>query len=335
MATGYNTDDAGYVLLLEALLHGARLVAELATSPSEPRDAELAVFQSFALAHAASVARPLRCGAACDWWQGAAPALVVAAHCALVGRAYEGVALAGAWLAWASPAPDARAAALAYAYLQLRSLRARSNVLRVAALTTLFLATFAVTPPIAVLLCVLGVELASWSTERHMLPWRVPSPADACGGHGPRFLLGFVVGVHVVDASREPRLLRRPRGKGGWLEHTVRGVAVHGDTAFVRYRAAPLGALLAYAEGLGVVPLRLEVERAGAEEAPIAALRAYAWGGLYVARVDVREWEEEGEEGGRVAHGAAPSAPLLAASRFPFRRLLLGLMLRAQWGAAR
>ena len=94
------TDGAGGALLLEALAHGARLVVELATSPVEPRDADLAVFQSFAVGLAARVARPAALPAA---WAAALPSLALAAHCALVARTYEGVALVAAGLAYAPP----------------------------------------------------------------------------------------------------------------------------------------------------------------------------------------------------------------------------------------
>ena len=302
-------------------------MAELATPPTEPRDAELAVFQSFAVSLAASVARPWSGGA--EWWQAALPAIAIAAHFALVARSYEGVSLVAAGLAWATPSP--LVAVIAYSYLQMRVLRERSNALRVAALTALFFACFASSHASAALLCVVGVELSSWSTERYMLPWRLDAAPGSCGGYGARFFLGFVVGVHVLDAAQEPRVLWRPPSSK-WLAWSVRGVAVHGDVAFLRYRAAPLGVLLAYVEGLGVLASRIEVERADRDDpdSRVTALRVILWGGLHLLRVECSDWIEGKNRGPRGA-SATTTTVVVSASRFPLRRLLLGLMLRLEW----
>lgn len=324
--------DATHALLFESLVHGARLCVELVSSPLETGpsggvDAELAIFESFAIAQSLRLCLFFRSA----WWEAALPFLVLAAHFAVVARVYEGVSLSAAAAALvvtsssaapSSPyAPTSSAAAtsavlvLAYTYLQLHHLRTRSNVLRVTALAALFFAGFAHGGSSARLLCVLGLELSSWATERYMFPWRVPSPPDACGGYNARFLLSFFIGVHVVDVTQE-RVLVRPRvgGTSLTLTHTVRGVAVHGTRAFVRYRCSPMGVLLAYVEGLGLAPWTIQVE----DDDP-HVLRVRVWGGLYALRVHVDRW---------APCDAADEPALLSASRFPFRRLLLGFLLR-------
>ena len=338
------------VLVFESVLHGVRLLLELGLSDTEPRDVELAVFEFFFVAGALRGARFFVRGLAV-WWQNLLPTLALALHFAAVSRVYELVSLTLLAASFVSGTDlGFRQCIVAYTFAQLFTLRAASNVLRVMALTALFASANASSLVNAKVLAALAMELASWSTERYLMPWRLPA-GDACCGYAARFAIGFFIGVHYTDARAEaPCLLLRDEGARRARLPTLRGVAVHGGEsrkASLRYEATPLGTLLAYAEGLGVFASRLEVEEEEEEKegdeavvvVPAAAvavvaasrrarrgrrrtLRVYLWGGWNVLDVDVSTWTRPDP--------ASPSLPssLAASSRIPFRRLLLGLLLR-------
>ena len=217
------------------------------------------------------------------------------------------------------------------------------------ALTALFASANASSLVNAKVLAALAMELASWSTG-----------GTSCRGGCRRATRAAATrraspsassSACTTDARAEaPCLLVRDEGARRARLPTLRGVAVHGGEsrkASLRYEATPLGTLLAYAEGLGVFASRLEVEEEEEEKegdeavvvVPAAAvavvaasrrarrgrrrtLRVYLWGGWNVLDVDVSTWTRPDP--------ASPSLPssLAASSRIPFRRLLLGLLLR-------
>ena len=181
------------VLVFEAVLHGVRLLVELGLSDTEPRDVELAVFEFFFVAGALRGARFFVRGLAV-WWQNLLPTLALALHFAAVSRVYELVSLTLLAASFVSGTDlGFRQCIVAYTFAQLFTLRAASNVLRVLALTALFASANASSLVNAKVLAALAMELASWSTERYLLPWRLPA-GDACCGYAARFAIGFFIG---------------------------------------------------------------------------------------------------------------------------------------------
>ena len=210
---------------------------------------------------------------------------------------------------------------LLYLYLQMHGPRSNSNVLRVCALTAFFFAQYASDATYERYLCVLGMELASWATERYLLPWRIRG-AEQCCNYGFRFFLGFVIGVHVVDSRYEKTMLRIPNS----TLPTVRGLAIYGDRAFLRYSARPLGVLLAYCEGLNIVPIRIFRDSTHRDR-----FNVYVYGSIRLMDLDTSKWHlTEGREAGveEEENDDDDAEALCAASRFPFRRVLVGVLFR-------
>lgn len=195
-----------------------------------------------------------------------------------------------------------------FTFLQLSYYSKKSNVLRSMALLTLYTSTYATSATIATYLCVLALELCSWATERYMLPWRLKEAQTYCF-YSFRFMLGFVIGVHVVDVSEEEQVLMRPRDDvDAWLP-TLGAVSIAGDKVFLRFEPTPTGILLAYLEGLTLFPLRFL--RGDGDVVKIFLLS------VNVADFSVQGWQPCTE----------PTA-MAVASRFPVRRLVLGTLLR-------
>lgn len=183
----------------------------------------------------------------------------------------------------------------------------RSNMLRLSALLCLLISCLTTSVTYSQYLVVLCLEFTAWSTERYMLPWRLPASQGSCGGFFVRFMIGFVIGVHVCS-GREPVLLRPPRSRK-FLPETLEGFSIHDDRAYIRYKASPSGVLCAYLEGLGLVPFRMSVEDQRIINVYIVGVHAF--------RMDTTGWEESDS-----------TTSYSCASRFPFRRLLLGVLLR-------
>ena len=191
--------------------------------------------------------------------------------------------------------------------LELHGGQLRSNLLRLLALGAFMLSALTSFVWVGRYLAVVGLELSSWATERYMLPWRISSGKGCCG-EGFRFLLGFFVGVHIVNGE-EPVLLR-PCDRRIWcFPETIRGVSFSGSDVFLRYRASPMGVLFAYLEGLSLVPFRIAQEEDGQVNAFFL--------GVHVLQFSVVGWKE-----------SVRDDAFAAATRFPFRRLLLGVLLR-------
>ena len=195
---------------------------------------------------------------------------------------------------------------VAFFLVQLHAGQTRSNLLRLGALSAFFSSIYLDELPRRYV-AIIGMELASWATERHMLPWRLENANVCCGPIG-RFLMGFFVGVYFVNGSDEIRLRPCDRRVMCFPE-TVRGLACHGTDVFARYRVSPMGVLFAYVEGLGIVPYRFTMSEDGRARLFIL--------GMNVLVADTTGWKQ-----------AASSEAFACASRFPFRRLLLGILLR-------
>ena len=191
--------------------------------------------------------------------------------------------------------------------LELHGGQLRSNLLRLLALLALLVSAYLPSPP-SRYVAILGLELASWATERYMLPWRITASETACCGALCRFILGFLVGVHIINGE-EPVLMRPCRRAPFCFPETIRGISVYNGDVFARYRASPMGVLFAYVEGLGLVPYRFCRDDDGRIN-------------LYFLGVHLLQFETVGWANSSLDDSFA------AASRFPFRRLLLGVLLR-------
>ena len=298
-------ESVSSVLAFESSLHAVRLLVELGLASTETPTRDVVAFEAFAVAMAWRVAQTF---GADDAVVCLLPWVALAYQCTLT-HVYEYVAIALAVGTLSQPCGVHPAwLVVVFSYLQLYTYSARSNALRTFSLIAMFFASFAGSLEYAQYLVALSLELASWATERTMLPWRLDE-GRACCTATMRFLLGFVVGIYILDGSAEGDVRVRP--EGGRLP-TVRGISFVRGKAFLRYRASPLGVALAYIEGLQVIPVRL----VGSERSP-DVYHVHVVGAWHLFDVDTRDWA-----------CCAPSEPLVAASRFPFRRLLLGLLLR-------
>ena len=314
-------------LFFESLLHAARLALEILTSPTETsilqRPSVPVHIVSSALL-ALRIGRVPPVALTCRL-----PFVAIAAYAA-IGRIYE-FALLAASVAILNVSCTAREDAwvvLTAGLMQLRVPSSRSNILRALSLGFLYAAAFAVTEDAARYLCFVGVEFASWATERYMLPWRVASAAHWGNAVG-RFLLGFVVGVHIVDPrSGAEELLLRTRDTAPLP--TLRGVACYpGGVVHLRYTASPLGVLLAYVEGLQLLPLRF----CACAPDTITVFLFGVWdvdtqGWTKVARRAAPTAEAVPVGEGSIARTSHDDIAFACSSRFPFRRILLGFFLR-------
>lgn len=162
-------------------------------------------------------------------------------------------------------------------------------------------------------LTVLTIELASWATERHMLPWTVASQDMGLVVNLAFFLCSLCTGVHFLDAHEEAdRLYWRP-GR----HNVIVGVAVYGDRAYLRYRCGPIGGLLSYLEGLSVLPMRIVACDEGDAPHMSFCVSVFCFENLSVLRV--HEWPKRDDH-----------VLVCATGRFPYRRILQGLILRMQ-----
>lgn len=211
-------------------------------------------------------------------------------------------ALAAVWMECLDPSITTLFAMMA----QMQGWQLRSNMLRVAALLAILVGSLSVTVSYRRFMAILAIELSSWATERYMLPWRIPEGTLCCPGL-TRFILGFVLGVHVSGGSEGVRM--RPCSRGMFMPESIRGFAIHGDVAIVRYRVAPLGVLFSYLDGLGVVPYRLQYAH--------NTISLYVMG-VHVRDIPISDWPLSRDDDS-----------FACATRFPFRRILLGVMLRA------
>ena len=138
-----------------------------------------------------------------------------------------------------------------------------------------------------------------------MVPWRIPGSKTACCNFPTRFAIGFFIGVHITAGKN---VYTRPNPQ--WLAETFKGIAIHDGRAYLRYNTNPLGILLAYLEGLQLLPFHLTVrDDTLVDVSLIWSDRVYT--------VDLRDWNLADED-----------AAFSAASRFPFRRVLAGLAIR-------
>jgi hypothetical protein len=159
-------------------------------------------------------------------------------------------------------------------------------------------------------LTILTLELSSWASERHLLPWTVPTQQIGCVQNIFLFLCSMVSGVHFIDAAQEAeRMFWRP---GRY--NLIAGVAVYGDRAYIRYRGNVVGCLLAYLEGLSILPVRLTPCDADPNTTSFC-VSLFFLENVSVLHLDAWVRREE-----RVL--------VCAPGRFPYRRVLQGLILR-------
>ena len=303
--TSYNVilDSSVAVIVLESAINAFRIIFEMVTSVSERFDLDAALFQFFAATLLISRSQILPIGdVAC-----ALPVVALGLKSTHVG-VYEGTVLATLFILLDSCAARLDAMVLIFLFLQMHGPKSVSNVLRISSLTSFFFAQYASSTLNEKYLCVLGMELASWATERYLLPWRIGGAVQCCN-YGFRFFLGFVIGVHILDGRHETMLLRVDNS---WIP-TIKGIAVYNGRAYIRYAANPLGVLLAYCEGLQLVPIRIFQDAQSATH-----FHVYIFGSIRIVDIDVGNWSECDSR----------SEPLAAASRFPFRRVLLGMLIR-------
>lgn len=180
----------------------------------------------------------------------------------------------------------------------------RSNTLRILSTASLLFAATSDSLYTRRLAVVVALEFNSWAMERYMLPWRIPS-GSACCNYATRFALGFFIGAHITSGSAEQVLLRR---NPGFLE-SFRGFAIHGSRAHLRFSPRPLGILLAYIEGLQLIPFELTVD------GHVISLRVLWFDRCVV--IDTINWSRADDD-----------ESFAAASRFPVRRIFAGLLLR-------
>ena len=188
---------------------------------------------------------------------------------------------------------------------QLRVRTKRSNILRTAAIASLLFSCVTHSSTLKRLSAIVANELGTWATERYMVPWRIRGSKTACCNFSTRFAIGFFIGVHIT-AGTGVYLRPNPR----WLAETVKGIAVHDGRAYLRYNTNPLGILLAYVEGLQLLPFTLVVR----DDTFVDV--SFFWSDR-VYSIDLREWAVADED-----------LAFSAASRFPFRRVLAGLAIR-------
>lgn len=299
------------VLGIESLLHASRLLVEYVQTDQRdaPAGQNLLSFQLFCTLTGAHLLVDRASLGASEPLKILACALPSLGLIVLLttARLYAYAVLLGAMLAYLDPCVvRADVAVVCALAVQMQGGQLRSNLLRVAALLALLVSSLATSLSYARYLAVLALELSSWATERYMLPWRVPA-GRVCCGQPCRFLLGFVVGVHIGSGREGVRLA--PYSKTTWWSETFRGVAVYGSEAYVRYGGTPSGVLCAYLDGLGLVPYRMIVTGNGTVVLHVVGFR--------LVEFDTSAWPE-----------ASSADSFAAASRFPFRRLLVGIFLR-------
>lgn len=313
-------DESRYsaILLVESSVNAFRLVLEMLLLDPVPNNVIL--FQLFAAANALQVGHIVPLIAENVDLTYIASVSVVALQLAYIGLyEYFATLVTLSLLLYQSTTAERIATlfVVIFAFSQLHVLDRRAQLLRCLAFVSLFSATYATTLTNARYTAVLGLELASWASECHMLPWKI-EPAYRILTKEVRFFIAFVIGVHILNGCAEEQLLLRPVGRG-FLSHSVRGLSVIKDRAYVRYSATPMGVLLAHLEGLSIVPFRILRENKVDQAHHGKTFSVYIFGSLCVATIDAGEgaWSECHEY-----------VSLVAATRFPFRRILLGLMLQ-------
>lgn len=303
-----------HVFLVESVVHAVRLIIEMYTSVTEPHPRlDVVAFETFAALTCVQIGQLFDQQVWC-----ALPLLAVAIQCVVAGvYEYVAVALVVFFVATQCSIP-VEWVVVAFTYLSLFVRSDRSNVLRVVSLTALFLAAFGGTLAWRRYIAVVALELASWATERYMMPWKIRGAAQCCS-YGFRFFVGFIIGVHLLDGRAEPDLRLRPNQRG----RSIAGVSVYGDRAYIRYRATPMGVLLAYVEGLHIVPLRIVRLSTVQPDVPSDedTFRIILVGSVHLYDVDITSWR-------KVRKSDENEVALATCARYPFRRVLLGVLMR-------
>lgn len=299
--------ETSAIVALESLLHAARLCVEYTlTYDRQTRDV-VAFLLSVVFVSTRIVVGDVVDGGAWETVACALPAAGLVVELAAMGL-YSFAVLVVALTGLVDPCfVRLDFAVVALLASELHGGQLRSNMLRLASLLALLVASASTSLTYARYAASVAVELASWATERYMVPWDIPGAKGHCGGYATRFTIGFVIGAHVCNGS-EPVYLR-PAHARRWLPETLEGLAVREDRAFLRYKASPSGVLCAYIEGMGLVPYRMSVNDDRSVDVYVLGVHAF--------HLQTDGWEP-----------SDPERAFVAASRFPFRRLLLGVLLR-------
>ena len=312
-----------HAFIIESAVHAVRLVVESVVDRSIVRvPVHVIVFELFVLVSCVDLSRIF--GADSDAPTGSltsdlgqvwcrAPFIVLAIQSINVGvYEYASALIVVVALLQACSSTLTTYAVVAFFFLQLHAHSERSNFLRILSLWALLFASFATQIKYARYISVLALELASWATERYMLPWRI-SEAYKCCNYGWRFVV-VVIGVHALDGNaEEERCTSAMRQQSG--SHGARACRVR-RSCYVRCRVSPLGLLLAYVEGLNLIPLRI-----CRSETDARTFRVVLFGAAHVADLNILH-----DDCGWKPCDSYES--LFAASRFPFRRIILGVLLR-------
>ena len=294
-----NIDSPIQVLLVESFVYAVRILVELFTSPIETPDYNLLTFQLFI--SVTSINTTVFSGI----WN-FTPVVAICLQI-ILNQMYELLYMFIIVVMFLDvSAIPKHLLVLFYTLLQLQYISERSNVLRTMSLICLYLSSFGTNLYYYSVFSVLAIEFSSWSTERYMLPWRIPESSNCCT-YFIRFFISFVVGIYYIDASKEEEVYVRPPNR---YFSTLRGISIYGDRAFVRYKSNPLGTLMAYVQGL--VPIQIRWYFSRDEE----KVRAYFLS-ICVFTFSVKNWSL-----------IETAETMTVASRFPARRLVQGLLIR-------
>lgn len=301
--------DGVLVLVSESILHSSRLAAEYIITQEDQSQDVIGFLVSFVLVALHIVLEPiLRHDAGVGYdIVGALPAVALILDMCLM-RLFSFGTIVAALVALVDPRivrPDV--AIVSLLATELHGGQLRSNMLRLGALMALMISTMSTSITYSRYLCVLGIEFCAWATERYMLPWRLEVGSGSCSKYIIRFFIGFMVGVHV--SSGDEGVYMRPQRERMWFPETIRGFAIHHDRAYLRYKASPSGVLFAYIEGLGLLPFRMSVDKERTIDVYVVGIHAF--------HIQTAGWER-----------STSDESFSCASRFPFRRLLLGILLR-------
>ena len=295
------------LVFLESVTNTVRLLFEFVMT-EECACREMLAFTALLLATSVSIAQPFDDSSWLADVVDILPSIVLVLQLFVV-RAYTyGIFLATVLLALGDTLRLDWVLVVGYA-AQLAVMKQRSHMLRIAATGTLLYACVAdLNDDNRRLVSLVGLELASWAMERYMLPWRVPASQTARCNVGCRFALGFFVGVHLTSGKETVYL--RPSSHDT-MTYSILGIAVHGKDAYLRYSTRPMGVLLAYLEGLQIIPYRMTYY---ADEHTVCVQLLWI---ECLVKIPLQDWSR-----------ASPEISFSAASRFPARRILVGLLLR-------
>ena len=303
------TDEDSYIvlettsqaLLFESILHAVRIIFELLLSSTERTQYELVLFESFVMTSVVAYTHIIQNLFIVYYL----PFIVLILSFMYINMYQISYIVAGLCLVIDLNNTTSVWTVILFTLFNLRFRNDRSNLLLISSLLCLYFLYFTTSAEYTNLLAILCLEIASWGVERNMMPWII-EPSEKFGNFFIRFFIGFVIGVHIVDGKDENLLLVNNR-----YFTTFKGVAIYNNYCYLRFNASPLGILLSYLECLFNFVFQLIYS----EEKDV--IKVYFVG---LNLVDVRLENYERNNGRSIS--------LCASSRFPFRRILMGLLTR-------